>query len=538
VTAGAALGLHGDQLLEMTPCQVLETHARRHPDLEYLTVDGKSYTYGDVWALSGSVATALARRGVRRGDRVATWLPNGTAWIVSAFALARLGAANVLVNARFRPREVAALVTRSGSRGLITDRAPGPEFAAEVAVGALQWTVTVDEAAGSDLTDWAELTSTPTDDTEVRDAASGLSPLDTLYVIYTSGTTGLPKGSMTRHGAALKNAFSSGKRIGFCDDDRLLCFLPLSHTFGAVNAFLNTLTHGVHLDLQREFEPDAVLDAVARRGVTAMFGVPTHYTMLVSAHRSGGRARDLHTLTKGCVGGGTVSAELADAIENELGITGLTRAYGMTESTALISQSSWDAPRDIRLGTDGPAMPDVAVRLVHAETGADVAVGEPGNICIAGFGVHAGYLGMEHDASLGDDGWWETGDIGSLDAQGNLTVVGRSKDMYKTSGFNVYPAEVEAYLCGHPAIAECAVVGIPDERKQETGVAFLIPVAGATIDPDEVREFARTGIAGYKVPEHIIVVDDFPRSAATRKIQKHELRARAEQLLTTAAEPR
>lgn len=421
---------------------------------------------------------------------------------------------------------------------MITAQRPGPEFTAEVASAALEWTVTVDDASDSDLTDWAELTRTTMDDAEVSAAASGLSARDTLYVIYTSGTTGLPKGSMTRHGAALKNAFSSGGRIGFSDDDRLLCFLPLSHTFGAVNAFLNSLTRGVRLDLERDFGPGAVLDAVSRRGVTAIFGVPTHYTMLLSAHRADGYARDLQSLTKGCVGGGTVSDELADAIEKELGITGLTRAYGMTESTALISQSNWDAPRDIRLGTDGPAMPDVGVRVVHAETGADVADGEPGNILIGGFGVHAGYLGMEHDPSLRDDGWWETGDIGSRDAEGNLTVLGRSKDMYKTSGFNVYPAEVEAYLNGHPDIAESAVVGIPHERKQETGVAFVIPVAGANIDAAEIQEFARAGLAGYKVPEHVVAIDDFPRSSATLKVQKHELRARAERLLNPPGDPR
>lgn len=538
MTQGATLGVQPDDLLGMTLGQVLEAHAREHPDLPYLTVGGKAYTYGELWALSGSVATALARRGLRRGDLVTTWLPNGIEWLVSALALARLGVVNVLTNSRFRSREVAALVTRSGSRGMIAAQVPGPEFTSEVPPGALEWTVTVDPGADSGTLGWAELTGTPAADPEVADAATGIAPADTLYVMFTSGTTGMSKGSMTRHGAALKNAFNSGERMGFTDEDRVLCFLPMSHTFGAVNAFLNTLTHGSRLDLEPEFEPNAVLDAVAERHVTAVFGVPTHYTMLTAAHRADGGARDLRTLTKGCVGGGAVSTELSDAIEHELGITGLTRAYGMTESSALISQSRWYAPREVRLGTDGTAMPDVAVRLENAETGAEVADGEPGNILIGGFGVHAGYLGMDKDPSLREDGWWETGDIGSRDAEGNLSVLGRSKDMYKTSGFNVYPAEIEAYLNSHPAVGESAVVGVPHERKQETGVAFVVAAPGCVVVESEIQEFARAGMAGYKVPEHVFVVDDFPRSSATLKIQKHDLRARAEQLLTTATATR
>lgn len=546
MTRGAALGLGPDDLLGMTLGQVLEAHVHAHPDLVGLTVDGRDHTYGELWELSGRVATALARRGLRRGDRVTTWLPNGIEWLVSAFALARLGVVNVLTNSRFRAHEVGALVSRSGSCGLITARDPGAEFASSLSGETLSWAIVVEdrpgsgsEPAGPQLTGpeltgpeltWTELTATEPSDAEVAQAGAGVAADDPLYVMFTSGTTGLSKGSMTRHGPALKNAFNSGERMGFTDDDRLLCFLPMSHTFGAVNAFLNSMTHGSRLDVEPDFDPGAVLDAVSDRRLTALYGVPTHYTLLLAAYRDGGRTHDLSSWVKGCIAGGVITDELTDALENDLKIPYLTHAYGMTESSALISQSSWDDPIDVRIGTTGRPMPDVALRLVHGETGADVEPGAAGAILIKGFNVHAGYLGMA-DPSLREDGWWETGDIGAVDAGGNLTILGRSKDMYKTSGFNVYPAEVEAYLCTHPEVAEAAVVGIPHELKSEAGVAFLIPVPGARPDGAAIQEFVRSGMAGYKVPEHVFVVDDFPRSSATLKIQKHELRARAQDLL-------
>src|SRR4051812_12385710 len=175
MSRGAALGARPDDLLGMTLGEVLEAHTRAHPDLAYLRVDGVDYTYAELWALSGSVATGLARRGLRRGDRVTTWLPNGIEWMVSALALARLGVVNVLTNSRFRSREVAALVARSGSRGMITEQAPDAEFTAELgSSSALEWTLAVES-------DWAELTSTEADDAEVIVAATGLTPQDTLY---------------------------------------------------------------------------------------------------------------------------------------------------------------------------------------------------------------------------------------------------------------------------------------------------------------------------------------------------------------------
>jgi acyl-CoA synthetase (AMP-forming)/AMP-acid ligase II len=471
----------------------------------FLVTRGRAFSFGELEVASGRLATALLAEGLGAGDRVTTSLPNGIEWVITALALARIGVVNVLANPRYRPSELDWLVENSGSALLVG----GPGWERE------QWEV------------WA---ATPLDQAALAAREAAVAPHDVLYIIYTSGTTGRPKGSMTRHGAALRNAYNSGERQGFTAVDRLLCYLPTSHCFGAVNALLNCLTHRATLVLEADFDAGAVLEAVERQRITAVYGVPTHFIMLADALRSGRRA-DLSSLVRGCIGGGEISGELADAIAGELGVVHLTNAYGMTESTAIISQTEWRWPLNRRLGATGRPLPGVEVRLV-AEDGSVADSGDPGEIHIRGFNVHAGYFGIDPDPSARADGWWATGDLGVHNDDGDLRIFGRSKDMYKTSGFNVYPVEVENLLDRHPDIAEVAIVGVPDRRKLETGTAFVVLRRGTELSAADVQALVRRELVGYKVPDHVFFVAELPRSSATLKVQKHELRRLAVERLT------
>ncbi|BBY83064.1 acyl--CoA ligase [Mycolicibacterium pulveris] len=528
---------------DMTVGEALAMAASARPDAPYITAGSAELSFAELWQSSGRLATGLVELGLRKGDHVTTAVTNRIEWVVIAFALARLGVVNVLANPRYRAGELAYLVAHSRSRFVISDRALDTDFDSALThelmvlggsgsasgVDRLQ----VESAHGRPDPRWKALLETPVDTSAIASVAGTLNADDVLYILYTSGTTGRPKGSMTRHGAALLNAFNSGERMGFDSGDRLLCYLTMTHCFGAVNALLNTLTHQCRLDILNEFDPGVVLDLIEERQITAIYGVPTHFTMLCDAAAQG-PARDLHTLVKGCCGGGEITPELQAAIAAHLGIESLTHAYGMSESTAIISQSLHSWPRERRLGTAGLPLPGVEVRITDPETGMECPTGSAGEIAIRGFNVHAGYFMLDPDPSLREDGWWETGDIGVRGPDGAITIRGRSKDMYKTGGFNVYPVEVETCLARHPAVGDVAVVGVPDRRKQEVGAAFVVPVPETTVDPEELRALARSELVGYKVPEYVFLVEELPRSSATLKVQKHVLRERARSLLETA----
>ncbi|MDQ2637503.1 MAG: acyl--CoA ligase [Actinomycetota bacterium] len=532
--------MRNPSLGDMTVGEALAAVAAARPDAPYITAGSAELTFAGLWHSSAQLATGLAEFGLRKGDHVTTAITNRIEWVLIAFALARLGVVNVLANPRYRAGELAYLVAHSQSRCIISDGSLNAEFQSAlddelVALGGPAGAkevecIRLEDEQGRPDPRWEALSGTVVDTELITGAAGPLNAQDVLYIIYTSGTTGRPKGSMTRHGPALLNAFNSGERMGFDSSDRLLCYLPMTHCFGAVNALLNTLTHECRLDLLNEFDPGLVLDLIEERRITALYGVPTHFTMLCDA-AADGRTRDLHSLVKGCCGGGEIPAELQAAITDHLGIESLTHAYGMSESTALITQSDRSWPRERRLGTAGVPMPGVEVRITDPETGLECPIGSVGEIAIRGFNVHAGYFMLDPDPSLRADGWWETGDIGERGPDGAITIRGRSKDMYKTSGFNVYPVEVEACLGRHRAVGDVAVVGVPDPRKQEVGAAFVVPAPGAVIDPEELQTLARAELVGYKAPEYIFVVDELPRSSATLKVQKHVLRARARSLL-------
>lgn len=524
-------------LLTMTLGELLDRNAADFPERPAVIFGGRQVTYRESKDQADALAKGLLSLGVSAGDRVCLWLPNRVEWICAQFAIAKIGAVAVLANTRYRPREMAYILSHSKAVGVIlADTFLGNDYPRmlqearqEARLTDLKWTICVSDARREGCLRYEDIVQDPNrvGQDVLRRAQAAVSPQQTVYIMYTSGTTGQPKGSMTAHGPALKNAFNSGERQRFRADDRLLLFLPLNHCFACVNGILNPFGHGASVVIHDAFDPVQVLRAVERHACTAMYGVPTNFSQLLAAFREG--RYDLRTLRTGIVGGGSVHEDLAHGIEREMGIRQLTRAYGMTESTAIISQSSWDERFEERMFTDGTAMPDTEIRVVDPETRADCPPDTAGEFWIRGFHVHKGYYGLapREDDAPGQD-WFRTGDLGTVDSAGQVRVVGRIKDMFKTGGFNVYPVEIEDFLITHPAIEAVAVVGVPDQMMGEIGVAFVQLKLGARATEDDIRQFCAGTIANYKVPRQVRIVPELPRSHATLKIQKHLLRAQWE----------
>jgi acyl-CoA synthetase (AMP-forming)/AMP-acid ligase II len=344
-------------------------------------------------------------------------------------------------------------------------------------------------------------------------------------VIFTSGTTGRPKGVVTTHGQTLR-AFDDWSRIvGLREGDRYLVVNPFFHTFGYKAGFLACLMRGATIVPHAVFDVPSVLARVAEERISMLPGPPTLYASILDhPDRS---SLDLSSLRLAVTGAAPVPVPLIERMRAELTFERVLTAYGLTEATGVVTICREDDDPETISRTSGRAIPDVEV-LVVDDAGAEVERGAPGEIVVRGYNVMQGYFeDAEATAEAVDElGWLHTGDIGVMDDRGNVTITDRKKDMFVVGGFNAYPAEIEGALLRHPSVAQVAVVGVPDDRMGEVGMAFVVPRSGEPVDPDEVIAWARERMANYKVPRRVALVEALPLNASG-KVLKHELRASA-----------
>ena len=442
-------------------------------------------------ARSREVAGRLAGAGLRTGDRIVMSAATSGDLVVAHVAALRLGLVVVPVNGAYREREIAPVVADCAPRAAVVD---DRERGNAIIAAATEPVLVVDPGVA--------LPGGPEPELD----ASG--PSDLALLCYTSGTTGTPKGAMLTHGNALASCEALRIAWRWTADDRLVLALPLFHVHGLGVGLHGTLLCGASAVLVPRFGPDAVLDAAAAHDATLFFGVPTMYARLAASPRVSELAR-----LRLCVSGSApLPAALHEQLASEAGVRVLER-YGMTETIMNVS-NPYDGER--RAGTVGFPLPGVELELAGE--------GTSGEILLRGPNVFPGYWQQERAtaAAFTADGWFHTGDVGTFDPDGYLRIVGRSKELINSGGFNVYPREVEDVLLAHAAVADVAVVGEPSDEWGEIVVAVVVIADGQTVTETELLEHARRELAPYKQPRRVRFVDELPRNALG-KVLRHEI---------------
>jgi HIP---CoA ligase len=502
----------------------VKRHARR---FAVITESGESWTYAELDQKRVQAARALIALGIRSGDRVAIWAQNCEEWIVAGLAVLTTGAVLVPINTRMKGEEAGYVLKQSGARLLFC---PGnflnQHYAAllgEYRPDCVETIVILRDAHAGDL-DWkgflAKGADTPAQAVHARAAA--IKPTDRMDIMFTSGTTGLPKGVVTNHGQNLQAIAQFNARLEIEPEDKYLVVNPFFHVFGYKVGWLGGLFAGCTVLPHAVFDAAAVMQRVARERISVLPGPPT---LFISLLNDPGRATaDLSSLRATITGAAAVAPSLIERMRAELGFKVLLTGYGLTESCGIVSLADKTDSAETIATTCGKPLPHTEVRCVD-EHGKPQPAGTAGEVVVRGYNVMQGYLDDERATREAVDpaGWLHTGDIGVLDEHGYLRITDRLKDMYIAGGFNCYPAEIERMMAAHPAVAQVAVIGVPDERLGEVGKAFVVARPGQRIEVDELIGWCRQKMANYKVPRYVEAVAALPMNPAG-KVLKYQLR--------------
>jgi len=525
-------------LVETIPAAVTASIAARG-DAEAVVLPGRRVTYAELGALVGATARAMIAIGVRPGDRVAIWAPNGLGWIVAALGAHSAGAAIVPVSTRFKGEEAAYVLAASKAVVLVTTVGflgtdpVGMLRTAKTAFPHLGRIVLLEDSEGPTegptgvaVEHWdafvARAEAVSAGDASAR--REGVRPTDASDVLFTSGTTGRPKGVIMSHGQTVRQVRDWCDFAGLVAGDRYLIVNPFFHMFGYKAGWLASLLQGATIVPVPVFDVPTVLSLVEEERITVLPGAPTIYRSILD-HPDRDRF-DLHTLRVAITGAADIPVSLIEEMRATLPFRRILTGYGLTEAGTCTGTRPGDDAETIAT-TAGRAMPGLEIVVADAD-GREVEHGITGELLVRGYGVMQGYLDDADAtaAAIDDRGYLHTGDLATMDDRGYVRIVGRSKDMLIVGGFNVYPAEVENTLLGHDAIAAVAVVGAPDRRMGEVPVAYVVPAPGRSVDADAIIRWARERLANYKVPRRVIAVSELPTNA-TGKVVKEDLRTRA-----------
>ncbi|MEG8029073.1 class I adenylate-forming enzyme family protein [Sphingomonas aerolata] len=510
---------------------VLDDTVRATPDRPFVITDDRSWSYAEIAAWSKRLAAGLVALGVASGEKVALVLANYPEFVAIRYAVSRIGAVCVPINILNRCDELRYLLDQSDSVLLVTmDRFRGVDYLDMLDEIAPGWE---DSGGGQGLPNLRHVAVLPTGEAPDRSAARTLFSLEAgdgwaeitvdphavCDIIYTSGTTGPPKGVLLTHDMLMRTAYGSAYARAFEDGRRILFSLPMYHVFGYVEGLLAVPFVGGAIVPQLRFDAIATLEAIARHHATDALLIPAMSLAILDAAGEG--TYDLSRWHAVLASGGRAPERLWQGLREGLGVDEITTGYGMTETTASTTVTRPDDPVERLLTTNGRQR-DVGVagdpqqggrlvtyRVVDPGTGAVLDDGEAGELVASGYGVTQGYYNKPEAtaAAFDAEGWLRTGDLGRIDDDGYITLLGRTKESYRCGGEQVLPTEIEDLLTTHADVMQAHVVPIPDERMGEVGVAFVVARPGATLDRSALQTLIAARLARYKVPRHILLVD-------------------------------
>jgi len=526
---------------------MLNSIAARFPGTEAVVSvhQGIRWTWRELLEEVNRIARGLMALGVGKGDRVGIWAMNYAEWIVVQFATAKIGAIMVNINPAYRTYELGYVLKQAEIQTLIlqgrfktsdyvgmfyeacpraTESRPGRLISEKFPF--LRNVIFLGDVPHNGMFTWPDLMGrgqeVSMDELVAREEALGFD--DAINIQYTSGTTGFPKGVVLTHHGVLNNGFIIGEGMNFSEEDRLCIPVPFYHCFGMVLSNLACMTHGSTMVLPSPaFSVEDVLKTIEQERCTALHGVPTMFIAEL-AHPDFPKY-SMSTLRTGIMAGSPCPIEVMKDVSRRMNMSGIVIVYGQTETSPGLTMTTTRDPLNRRVSTVGRVFPHTELKIVDPSSGRVVPRGEIGEICARGYCVMKCYYNNPSatHATIDPEGWNHTGDLGTMDDEGYVKIVGRLKDMVIRGGENIYPREIEEFLHRHPKIADVYVIGVPDDRYGEELMAWVMVKGQETLTADEVREYCRGKIAHYKVPRYVKFVSEFPMSV-TGKIQKFRMR--------------
>ena len=533
--------------------KIFTEQARKFGDKDFIIYPDRNlrWSWTEFNTRVDSLAKGLISIGITKGDHVGIWAKNVPDWLTFMFATAKIGAVLVTVNTNYKSHEVAYIMKQADLKtiaiidsfkdidyidiiyGLLPELKTAPRGSIHnKEFPELHSVIYIGQEKHRGMYNTSELImlGRHTEDSKLSELLDSTDIDDVVNMQYTSGTTGFPKGVMLTSRNIVNNGYYIGESQKFTDKEILCLPVPLFHCFGIVLGVMAIFTHGGTLVMIEVFDPLLTLAAVEKEHCTALYGVPTMF--IAEMDHPMFSMFDMSSLRTGIMAGSPCPMERMKQCMDKMNMTDVTIAYGLTESSPVMTQTTTEDSIQLKVETVGRHLPEIEVCIKNPDTGELCPPNVIGELCTRGYNIMKGYYKMPEATAkvIDSDGWLHSGDLGTCDDNGYYRITGRLKDMIIRGGENVYPREIEEFISLLEGVQDVQVVGIPDEKYGEIVGAFVICAAGYELQDYDIKDYCKNKIARYKIPRHVFIVDSFPLTASG-KIQKFKLREQAVELL-------